>query len=56
MIRPMPAAVMLLGRIGAGLAARGTLRLAARGTLRPAARPLGWIVRGVEKFLMPRLR
>lgn len=21
-----------------------------------AARPLGWIVRGVEKFLMPRLR
>lgn len=50
----MPAAVMLLGRIGAGLAARGTLRPAAR-VASGAARPLGWIVRGVEKFLMPRL-
>lgn len=54
-IRPMPAAVMLLGRIGAGLAARGTLRPAAR-VASGAARPLGWIVRGVKKFLMPRLR
>ncbi|GAB3700436.1 nuclear transport factor 2 family protein [Corynebacterium nasicanis] len=54
-IRPMPAAVLLLGRIGPELAARGVLRPVARGAS-GAARPLGWIVRGVEKFLMPRLR
>lgn len=53
-IRPMPAAVMLLGRIGPGLASRGALRPGARAAS-VAARPLGWIVRGVEKWLMPRL-
>ncbi|MDO5669199.1 MAG: nuclear transport factor 2 family protein [Corynebacterium sp.] len=54
-IRPMPAAVMLLGRIGPGLATRGALLPAAK-VASTAARPLGWIVRLVEQFLMPRLR
>lgn len=54
-IRPMPAAVLLLGRIGPELAERGALRPAARAAS-GAARPLGWIVRGVEKWLMPRLQ
>lgn len=54
-IRPMPAAVLLLGRIGPGLAARGALKKAA-GPASVAARPVGWLLRGLEKWLLPRLK
>lgn len=54
-IRPLPAAALLLGRIGPELEKRGAMRRSASHASR-AALPLGWVTRAVERFLMPRLK
>ncbi len=53
-VRPAPAAVSLLARIGPPLARRGTLRRAAGPAARAAA-PLGLVLRLTERRVMPRL-
>lgn len=53
-IRPVPAAVTLLSKIGAPLAARGALKKEAGFAARAAA-PLAFVLRMTETHIMPRL-